>query len=76
MTEEAEIVDLVEYKLKKFVDSFYQGSKDWEIAMQIFMLYLEGEISIRWAGDGIFVKHRHFAEEEMKEVFIPEGGFN
>ncbi len=69
----AEIVDLVEYKLKNFVDSFYQGSRDWEIAMQIFMLYLDGEISVRWNNEGILVQHNN-PELDLKEVFIPEGG--
>jgi len=70
----AEVIDLVEYKLKMFVDSFYQGSRDWEIAMQIFMLYLEGEITIRWVDDGIFIKHNN-SDLDLKEVFVPEGGY-
>ena len=68
----ADIIDLVEYRLKRFVDSFYQGSKEWDIAMQIFMLYLDGEIHIRWAPGGIFVKNIN-SEFELREVFMPEG---
>ena len=68
----AEVIDLVEYKLKRFVDSFYQGSRDWEIAMQIFMLYLEGEITIRWGEGGIFIKHID-SDLNLKEVFVPGG---
>lgn len=68
----SEVIDLVEYKLKMFVDSFYQGSRDWEIAMQIFMLYLEGDITVRWVDEGIFIKHKD-SQLNLKEVFVPGG---
>ena len=69
----ADIIDLVEYRLKMFVDSFYQGSKEWEIAMQVFMLYLDGEIEIRWSDEGIYIKNTN-EELGLREVFMPEGG--
>ena len=70
----ADIIDLVEYRLKRFVDSFYQGSKEWEIAMQVFMLYLDGEINVRWAEGGIFIKNIN-SDFELREVFMPEGSY-
>lgn len=68
----AEVIDLVEYKLKRFVDLFPQGSRDWEAAMQIFMLYMEGEINVRWCDEGILVKHSD-PDLDLKEVFVPSG---
>lgn len=73
MSEIVEVIDLVEYKLKIFVDGFIQGSRDWEVAMQIFMLYLEGEIAVRWCNEGILVQHND-SDLNLKEVFVPGGG--
>jgi hypothetical protein len=43
------VYDLVEYKLKKWVDSFYQDSEEWHHAMHILAAYLEGEVTIQWS---------------------------
>lgn len=47
------IYDLVEYKLKKWVDSFYLDSEEWHQAMHVLAAYLEGEVSVQWSKDKI-----------------------
>jgi len=54
-SQECRIYDLLEYKLKRYVDSFRQGSDEWHTAMQILLLYLDGEVSIKWSSDIIYV---------------------
>ena len=46
---EGRVYDLVEYKLKKWVDSFYQDSEEWHQAMHILAAYLEGEVTVQWS---------------------------
>jgi hypothetical protein len=50
---ECRIYDLVEYKLKKWVDSFYLDSEEWHHAMHILAAYLEGDVAVQWTEDKI-----------------------
>lgn len=57
MEHECVIIDLIEVRLKKYVDTFHQGSEAWDIAMQVLLMYLSGEIDISWNAKGIKVVH-------------------
>lgn len=71
---DCEIYDLVEYRLKRNVDSFFQGSQEWERAMHILLLYLEGKIKVRWCTEGIIITQPEDELEDPEdriEILVP-----
>jgi hypothetical protein len=60
-----EVIDLTEHRLKKYVDTFYQDTPEWDVAMQILYMYISDEIDVAWTNDGIIVEHPK--SEQRKE---------
>lgn len=75
---DCKIYDLVEYKLKRYIDSFYQGSEEWSTGMHVLLMYLQGEVEIRWCKDGMIVAHPPFQkvkkEQEQKRILLSNSG--
>tara|TARA_B100000131_G_scaffold116562_1_gene113496 strand:- start:839 stop:1105 length:267 start_codon:yes stop_codon:yes gene_type:complete len=57
MEHECVIIDLAEERLKRYVDTFYQGSEEWGIAMQVLFMYLSHEIDVSWCAEGVKITH-------------------
>ena len=62
---DCKIYDLVEYKLKKYIDSFYQGSEEWSTGMHVLLMYMDGEVYIQWCSEGMVISHP--SVKKMKE---------
>ena len=82
MEQECIIIDLVEERLKRYVDTFFQGSEEWGLAMQVLFMYLSREVDVSWCAEGIKVSHPSTAlqeknpdrEYEASVVVLPPNG--
>jgi len=72
------IHDLVEYKLKKYIDSFYQGSEEWSTGMHVLLMYMDGVVDIQWCKEGMVISHpssRKMKEhEEQRSIVLTASG--
>ena len=66
------VIDLIEERLKRYIDSFYQGSEEWSLAMQVLFMYMSGEIDVSWCAEGIKVTHPSITLQEKN----PEKEYN
>ena len=57
MEPECVIIDLAEERLKRYVDTFHQGSEEWSVAMQVLLMYLSEDIDVSFCSEGIIVTH-------------------
>ena len=74
-TEEQDVVDLIEYRLKKYIDTFYQGTAEWNFASRILLMYLTGDITIRWCSEGMVVEHlRAVVDDQPARLLLPSSG--
>ena len=65
------VYDLVEYKLKKFIDSYSCGSEEWDVGMNLMLLYLDNEVTIKWSNEGIIISPTDKKVPEGTELLIP-----
>ena len=73
--EQDDIVDLIEYRLKKYVETFHQGTQDWDIASRILFMYLCGDVTVMWSSEGIIVEQLNLPEDnELKRLLLPLAG--
>ena len=49
------VIDLVEYKLNRWLHEQPIGTLEWDIAERIVLLYLEDLINVTWAKDDILI---------------------
>lgn len=72
------VVDLIEYRLERYVESFYKGTDERQVASQLLMMYLIGEIDVRWSSESIVVEHPslNLREEEtsVNKYLLPLRG--
>lgn len=66
------IYDLVEYKLKKYIDSFTCGTPEWDVAMNLMLLYLDEEINVKWCSEGLIISPTNQEVPENTELLIPD----
>ena len=75
---ESNLVDLTEYRLERYVETFYKGTDERQVASQLLMMYLLGEIDVMWSSDSIVVEHPsfHLREEEtsVNKYILPLKG--
>ena len=75
---ESNVIDLIEYRLERYVESFYKGTDERQVASQLLMMYLIGEIDVRWSSKSIVVEHPslNFREEEtsVNKYLLPLKG--
>ncbi len=74
-TEEQDVVDLVEYRLKKYIDTFYQGTAERDFASRILLMYLTGDVAIRWCSEGMVVEHLRVTKgDQPARLLLPPSG--
>ena len=66
------VVDLVEYRLMKELDTYSPGTADWEAIMSVLDLYLSGVVTIRWTNDDIMIKIKEGADADAVEHLFPK----
>ena len=49
------VIDLVEYKLNRWLHDQPPGTHEWDIAERVVLLYLEGLVNVTWAKDDILI---------------------
>tara|TARA_Y100000310_G_C20539268_1_gene742411 strand:- start:855 stop:1103 length:249 start_codon:yes stop_codon:yes gene_type:complete len=67
--EQENIVDFIEYKLMKMLDSFSVGSSDYEAILTVLGLYLDGKVNVKWANDDVMVMLKENADIDLDDVF-------
>ena len=76
--ENSNVVDLIEYRLQRYVESFYKGTHERKVASKLLMMYLSGKIDVRWSSNSIVVEHPslNLREEEttVQEYLLPLRG--
>jgi len=71
--EPGNVIDFIEYKLMKMLDSFAVGSPDHDAVLAVLELYLTNKVNIKWVNDDIMVKLKDDVEMDLDEIF-PETG--
>ena len=65
------VYDLVEYRLKKYIDSFPQGTAEWDVAMRLMLLYLDKDVTVKWCEDGMLITATSEEIEQVADLLIP-----
>jgi len=73
--EPGNVIDFIEYKLMKMLDSFAVGSADHDAVLTVLELYLSNKVNIKWVNDDIMVKLKDDVEMDLDEIF-PETGLS
>ena len=63
------VIDFIEYKLMKMLDSFAIGSSDYEAVLAVLELYLSNKVNVKWVKDDIMVMLKEEAEIDLDEIF-------
>jgi len=63
------VVDFIEYKLMKMLDSLPVGSSDYEAILTVLGLYLDDKVSVKWAKDDVMVMLKENADVDLDNVF-------
>ena len=67
------VIDFIEYKLMKMLDSFSVGSPDYDAILAILELHLSDKVNIKWIKDDIMVKLKEDVDMDLDDIF-PETG--
>ena len=72
-TENAQIYDLVEYKIARELDCFPPGSEQWNLIFRVLELYLEEEIYVSWSGSDMQITMRDGSIPPQDLLVVDEG---
>ena len=67
------IVDLIEYRLKKYIETFHQGTPDWDFATRILFMYLCDDITVKWDSQGIIITQTRIDGETERLLLSDKG---
>jgi len=67
--EQENIVDFIEYKLMKMLDSMPVGSSDYEAILTVLGLYLDDKVSVKWTKDDVMVMLKENVDIDLDDVF-------
>ena len=65
------VVDFIEYKLMKMLDSFAVGSPDHDAIMAVLELYLSNKVNVKWTEDDVMVTLKEEVDVDLNEI-IPK----
>ena len=65
------VYDLTEYRLKKYIDSFPQGTAEWDVAMRLMLLYLDNDVTVKWCEEGMLITAINEEVEHIADLLIP-----
>jgi len=63
------VVDFIEYKLMKTLDSFPVGSSDYDALMAVLELYLNNKVNVKWVDDDVMVMLKEDVDIDLDEIF-------
>ena len=63
------VVDFIEYKLMKMLDSFAVGTPDHEAVLAVLDLYLNNKVSVKWVKDDVMVTLNEESDLDPGKIF-------
>jgi len=63
------VVDFIEYKLMKMLDSFAVGSPDHEAVLAVLELYLSNKVNVKWVEDDVMVTLKDEVDLDLDKLF-------
>jgi len=72
--EDAEVIDLVKYKIEKYIKFLPQHSTERQINEKILDLYEEGKVTVYWTGDDLWVAMTDGSPVSPEILGLPEAG--
>ena len=69
------VIDFIEYKLMKMLDSFSVGSPDYDAILTVLELHLSNKVDVKWVKGDIMVKLKEDVEMDLDGLF-PETDFH
>ena len=63
------VIDFIEYKLMRMLDSFAVGSPDQEAVLAVLELYLSDKVNVKWVNDDVMVTLKDDVDLDLDKIF-------
>ena len=66
------VVDFIEYRLMRELDSIPVGTLDWEAMVSVLDMYLSGFINVVWTKDDVMIKMKDGVDMDQVYKMFPK----